>query len=45
MVESTALSLLLGSGDREKPLQAFASAYAVENHFFMIKDKPAIPTG
>jgi type IV pilus assembly protein PilY1 len=32
--------LLIGSGDREKPLQAFDTAYAVENHFFMIKDSP-----
>ena len=33
--------LLVGSGDREKPLQAFSSAYGVQNHFFMIKDAPA----
>jgi len=33
--------LLLGSGDREKPLQAFTNAYATSNDFFMIKDNPA----
>lgn len=32
--------LLLGSGDREKPLATFTAAAAVENRFFMIKDKP-----
>jgi type IV pilus assembly protein PilY1 len=36
-------NLLIGSGDREKPLQAFAVAYEVENKFFMIKDNPADP--
>ena len=33
--------LLIGSGDREKPLQAFVVAYEVDNHFFMVKDNPA----
>jgi type IV pilus assembly protein PilY1 len=33
--------LLIGSGDREKPLMAFDSAYAVENYFFMVKDLPS----
>lgn len=38
--------LLLGSGDREKPLGSsiYPSATAVENHFFMIRDKPALTT-
>jgi type IV pilus assembly protein PilY1 len=36
-------NILLGSGDREKPLQAFAVAYEVENKFFMIKDNPSDP--
>ena len=35
--------LLIGSGDREKPLQAFATAYDVENKFFMVKDNPSDP--
>ena len=30
--------LMLGSGDREKPLTSFAAATAVTNYFFMIKD-------
>lgn len=33
--------LLLGSGDREKPLTGYKATTGVENHFFMIKDKPA----
>jgi type IV pilus assembly protein PilY1 len=36
-------NILLGSGDREKPLQAFAVAYEVENKFFLIKDNPSDP--
>jgi type IV pilus assembly protein PilY1 len=32
--------LLLGSGDREKPLKDFASALSVENYFFMVRDRP-----
>jgi type IV pilus assembly protein PilY1 len=35
--------ILLGSGDREKPLVNFDDAYAVENYFFMVKDHPADP--
>lgn len=34
------LYLLLGSGDREKPLMNFTAAYGVQNYFFMIKDLP-----
>jgi len=33
--------VLLGSGDREKPLRYYASATSVTNYFFMVKDKPA----
>jgi type IV pilus assembly protein PilY1 len=44
VVESNGVyHLLIGSGDREKPLQAFAVAYEVENKFFMIKDNPSDP--
>jgi len=32
--------LLLGSGDREKPLDAWPDTYAKTNYFFMVKDKP-----
>jgi len=33
--------LLVGSGDREKPLRDYTGAYAVNNYFFMLKDMPA----
>jgi type IV pilus assembly protein PilY1 len=36
--------LMLGSGDREKPLRDWASAYGVTNYFFMLQDQPANPT-
>jgi type IV pilus assembly protein PilY1 len=36
--------LLIGSGDREKPLSAYAATYAVPNYFFMIKDDPTDST-
>lgn len=38
--------LLIGSGDREKPLAitAWANSNAVQNYFFMVKDKPADTT-
>jgi type IV pilus assembly protein PilY1 len=32
--------LLIGSGDREKPLDSWPSAYGTDNRFYMIKDKP-----
>jgi len=36
--------LLVGSGDREKPLLNFTAAYGVTNYFFMVKDNPSSPT-
>jgi hypothetical protein len=33
--------LLLGSGDREKPLDVWTNTYATTNYFFMVKDKPS----
>lgn len=36
--------VLLGSGDREKPLSHYSGAYGVTNHFFMLKDRPADAT-
>jgi type IV pilus assembly protein PilY1 len=33
--------LLIGSGDREKPVLEYSHAYATDNYFFMIKDVPA----
>ncbi len=32
--------ILLGSGDREKPLRYYNSALGVANHFYMLVDKP-----
>jgi len=32
--------LLVGSGDREKPLKDYKSAYGVTNYFFMLRDYP-----
>ncbi|MNZ75201.1 hypothetical protein D3C78_936740 [compost metagenome] len=40
VVESGVHYLMLGSGDREKPVASFTNATAVQNHFFMIKDQP-----
>jgi len=32
--------LLIGSGDREKPLTSYTSATSTTNYFFMVKDQP-----
>ncbi|HWI83152.1 pilus assembly protein [Ramlibacter sp.] len=37
--------IMIGSGDREKPLTYYAAAAAVPNYFFMFFDKPALATG
>lgn len=34
--------ILLGSGDREKPLTYYTATNAVVNHFFMFTDKPTV---
>ncbi len=36
--------LLIGSGDREKPLTVWTSATGVKNHFFMLRDRPTETT-
>jgi type IV pilus assembly protein PilY1 len=38
-------SLMIGSGDREKPLNSktYPAAMSVTNHFYMIQDKPSDP--
>jgi type IV pilus assembly protein PilY1 len=36
--------LLLGSGDREKPLRSYSAALSVSNRFYMMVDKPAEAT-
>ncbi|MBA3773870.1 MAG: pilus assembly protein PilY [Ramlibacter sp.] len=33
-------TIMLGSGDREKPITGYTSATAVTNYFFQFKDKP-----
>lgn len=33
--------VLLGSGDREKPVKEYVSSKSVTNYFFMLKDKPS----
>ena len=43
VVEGDTNIVLLGSGDREKPLSAYTATTAVNNYFFMIKDKPGDP--
>ncbi|MEY5097490.1 MAG: hypothetical protein RJA36_209 [Pseudomonadota bacterium] len=37
-------SLIVGSGDREKPVNSYTSAYNVTDYFFVIKDKPTTTT-
>ncbi|HUP92030.1 MAG TPA: PilC/PilY family type IV pilus protein [Solimonas sp.] len=36
--------LLVGSGDREKPIEFFSGAAATTNHFYMLRDKPSDAT-
>lgn len=36
--------LLVGSGDREKPLSSYTHAAGVSNHFYMVRDKPSEAT-
>jgi type IV pilus assembly protein PilY1 len=42
--ESGINHILIGSGDREKPLADYTSAYNTTNYFFMVNDKPADST-
>ena len=37
--------ILVGSGDREKPLMGFDDACGVTNYFFKIKDHRRTPNG
>jgi len=34
-------SLMIGSGDREKPVYSYSSAYGVSDYFFVLNDKPS----
>nr|WP_294975585.1 PilC/PilY family type IV pilus protein [uncultured Pseudomonas sp.] len=36
--------IVLGSGDREKPLLSYSSATTVANRFYSLRDRPADPT-
>ncbi|WP_295444270.1 PilC/PilY family type IV pilus protein [uncultured Thiodictyon sp.] len=40
--QNDAYILMIGSGDREKPLSGFTSAYGVSNYFFRVSDKPTV---
>lgn len=44
VVDGTTNVLLIGSGDREKPLTSFTNAAGVTNDFFMLKDQPETTT-
>lgn len=44
VTESGINYLLLGSGDREKPLTYYSNALAVQDYFFMLKDTPTDTT-
>jgi type IV pilus assembly protein PilY1 len=37
-------AVILGSGDREKPITSYGGAASVENYFYSIIDKPTDPT-
>jgi type IV pilus assembly protein PilY1 len=36
--------LLVGSGDREKPIYSYTATQSVQNYFFMVKDNPSAST-
>lgn len=40
-LDNNTFFVLLGSGDREKPLTYYAAARSVRNHFFMVRDVPS----
>ncbi len=42
--EGDVFYLMIGSGDREKPLSTYANAASVSNYFFVVKDKPTEAT-
>jgi type IV pilus assembly protein PilY1 len=44
VVDGSTHYLLLGSGDREKPLASYTNAAGVDNYFFMLKDQPTSTT-
>lgn len=34
--------IMVGSGDREKPLETYVAASEVQNHFFAVRDEPTV---
>lgn len=44
VVEGSTHYVLLGSGDREKPIEFYRNALNVQDYFFMLKDQPTNPT-
>ncbi|WP_143068483.1 pilus assembly protein [Azotobacter beijerinckii] len=44
VVSGSTYYVLLGSGDREKPLNSYGAATSMSNYFFMLKDKPGDST-
>lgn len=44
VVENGIHIVMVGSGDREKPLSSYTNAYGVSNYFFMLKDNPSDST-
>ncbi|MES2937864.1 MAG: PilC/PilY family type IV pilus protein [Pseudomonadota bacterium] len=39
--DNTTYNILLGSGDREKPVDYYTASGNIANYFFMVKDKPS----
>lgn len=44
IADASGYLLLMGSGDREKPLLSYTGAASVSNYFFMVKDQPTNAT-
>ncbi|MDD2162198.1 PilC/PilY family type IV pilus protein [Pseudomonas sp. MIL19] len=41
--EGASMRVMLGSGDREKPITAYSTSNGVDNYFFMLVDQPGNP--
>jgi type IV pilus assembly protein PilY1 len=42
-ISATRMGILVGSGDREKPLVDYGGAASVQNYFFSLIDEPLVP--
>ena len=42
--DNVTYNIMLGSGDREKPVKEYISSKNIVNHYFMLKDKPSDAT-